>query len=174
MNSYSCARYYESAAGRFLSEDPIEFSGDGVDFYTYVLNDPVDWFDDEGEGRGRGRPGKGDPGRTHSPDGTPNPGKKFRDDPTDPDNWWIYKDPTTGKKVRKPKPKPNKCESAPPQNPYWWLLTHPGITLDLSMATLNAVQQTIQDNIPAPPPPPTTTVPGFPMGPIPWWELVFP
>ncbi len=38
------ARYYDPAAGRFLSEDPIRFSG-GIDFYAYVGNNPVYWVD---------------------------------------------------------------------------------------------------------------------------------
>jgi RHS repeat-associated protein len=35
------ARYYDPATGRFISEDPIGFSGDGTNFYIYVDNDPV-------------------------------------------------------------------------------------------------------------------------------------
>jgi RHS repeat-associated protein len=38
------ARYYDSSAGRFLSEDPVRFSG-GSDFYAYVGNNPVYWID---------------------------------------------------------------------------------------------------------------------------------
>lgn len=38
---YYRARYYDSTAGRFLSEDPMQFKA-GVNFYTYVLNDPID------------------------------------------------------------------------------------------------------------------------------------
>jgi RHS repeat-associated protein len=38
------ARYYDSSSGRFLSEDPVRFSG-GADFYTYVGNNPVYWVD---------------------------------------------------------------------------------------------------------------------------------
>jgi len=38
--SYYRARYYDPMAGRFISEDPINFDG-GVNFYSYVLNDPV-------------------------------------------------------------------------------------------------------------------------------------
>jgi len=38
---YYRARYYDQTVGRFISEDPIRFEG-GPDFYTYVLNDPVD------------------------------------------------------------------------------------------------------------------------------------
>jgi uncharacterized protein RhaS with RHS repeats len=37
---YYRARYYDPLAGRFLSEDPIRFSG-GVDFYPYVKGDPI-------------------------------------------------------------------------------------------------------------------------------------
>jgi RHS repeat-associated protein len=44
---YYRARYYDPAAGRFLSEDPIEFSG-GNNFYTYALNRPVILVDPSG------------------------------------------------------------------------------------------------------------------------------
>jgi RHS repeat-associated protein len=44
---YYRTRYYDPAAGRFLSEDPIEFKG-GIDFYTYVTNRPVDLADPTG------------------------------------------------------------------------------------------------------------------------------
>jgi RHS repeat-associated protein len=32
------ARYFDPVSGRFLSEDPIGFSGDGTNFYSYVEN----------------------------------------------------------------------------------------------------------------------------------------
>jgi RHS repeat-associated protein len=38
--SYYRARYYDQNAGRFISEDSIRFKA-GVDFYTYVFNDPI-------------------------------------------------------------------------------------------------------------------------------------
>jgi RHS repeat-associated protein len=38
------ARYYDSAVGRLLSEDPIGFNGSN-DFYVYVLNNPLLWTD---------------------------------------------------------------------------------------------------------------------------------
>jgi RHS repeat-associated protein len=38
--SYYRARYYDSAIARFISEDPIRFSG-GSDFYVYVNNKPT-------------------------------------------------------------------------------------------------------------------------------------
>jgi RHS repeat-associated protein len=41
---YYRARYYDSTAGRFISEDPIGLLG-GVNFYGYVGNDPADWVD---------------------------------------------------------------------------------------------------------------------------------
>jgi RHS repeat-associated protein len=37
-------RYYDPSTGRFLSEDPITFSG-GIDFYSYVRNRPLDHVD---------------------------------------------------------------------------------------------------------------------------------
>jgi RHS repeat-associated protein len=45
--SYYRARYYDSMAGRFLSEDPTEFDG-GTNFYAYVQNGPVDSIDPTG------------------------------------------------------------------------------------------------------------------------------
>jgi RHS repeat-associated protein len=39
--SYYRARYYDQNVGRFLGEDPSGFN-DGVNFYRYVHNDPID------------------------------------------------------------------------------------------------------------------------------------
>ncbi|MHB8412858.1 MAG: RHS repeat domain-containing protein [Candidatus Acidiferrales bacterium] len=44
---YYRARYYDPTTGRFLSEDPIGFSV-GLDFYTYVQNNPIKNFDPPG------------------------------------------------------------------------------------------------------------------------------
>jgi RHS repeat-associated protein len=44
---YNRARYYDLQAGRFLSEDPVGFSG-GLNFYAYVKNGPVDFTDPYG------------------------------------------------------------------------------------------------------------------------------
>jgi len=44
---FSRNRYYDPTAGRFISEDPIDFDG-GVDFYSYVDNNPVNWIDPYG------------------------------------------------------------------------------------------------------------------------------
>jgi RHS repeat-associated protein len=41
---YYRARYYDSAIGRFISEDPIGLLG-GVNFYSYAGNSPVNWID---------------------------------------------------------------------------------------------------------------------------------
>nr|WP_275690422.1 RHS repeat-associated core domain-containing protein [Luteibacter yeojuensis] len=35
------ARYYSAAMGRFISEDPMRFEGDGPNFYSYVGNVPT-------------------------------------------------------------------------------------------------------------------------------------
>ncbi len=63
---YYRARYYDSSAGRFLSEDPLEFGGEDVNFYGYVLNSPTEFVDPEG--------------LQHTPGGPehPAPGVKFR------------------------------------------------------------------------------------------------
>ncbi len=50
MNSYCCARYYDSKVGRFLSEDPIDFDG-GSNFFIYVENDPINFDDPDGLAR---------------------------------------------------------------------------------------------------------------------------
>jgi len=61
---YYRARYYDPSAGCFLSEDPTWFRG-GVDFYTYVAGNPVNFSDPLG--------------LQHSPGGPdhPRPGFKF-------------------------------------------------------------------------------------------------
>ncbi len=41
------ARYYDPTTGRFISEDPSVFEG-GMNFYPYVDNNPVNWFDPYG------------------------------------------------------------------------------------------------------------------------------
>jgi RHS repeat-associated protein len=45
--SYYRARYYDSSAGRFLSEDQVGFTA-GVNFYSYARNDPVNFNDPTG------------------------------------------------------------------------------------------------------------------------------
>jgi len=45
---YYRARYYSATDGRFISEDPIRFFG-GINFFTYVGNDPTDSIDPTGE-----------------------------------------------------------------------------------------------------------------------------
>ena len=44
---YYRARYYSPALHRFLSEDPVGFTG-GVNFYAYARNNPVRWVDPYG------------------------------------------------------------------------------------------------------------------------------
>jgi len=44
---YYRARYYDAIVGRFLGEDERGF-GDGVDFYRYVHNNPIDYTDATG------------------------------------------------------------------------------------------------------------------------------
>lgn len=47
--AYYRARYYDPKIGRFISEDPIGFDGGDVNFYAYVLNNPVNLVDPTGE-----------------------------------------------------------------------------------------------------------------------------
>jgi RHS repeat-associated protein len=42
---YYRARYYDTATARFASEDPLTFDGMTSNFYTYVANDPLDYWD---------------------------------------------------------------------------------------------------------------------------------
>ena len=49
MNAEAESRYYDPNAGRFLSEDPIRYSG-GIDFYAYIGNNPTNRTDPEGMG----------------------------------------------------------------------------------------------------------------------------
>ncbi len=44
-------RYYSPQLGRFISEDPLGFDGDDLNFYAYVGNDPVDFIDPAGLGK---------------------------------------------------------------------------------------------------------------------------
>jgi len=43
------ARYYDSASGRFLSEDPIGFRGGDENLYRYVFNQPTQFTDPSGK-----------------------------------------------------------------------------------------------------------------------------
>ncbi len=45
--SYYSARYYDSSAGRFLSEDPIHFRA-GINFYRYARNSTINQADPTG------------------------------------------------------------------------------------------------------------------------------
>ncbi len=49
-NSCYRARYYDPQTGRFVSEDPLEFRGNGPNFYDYAGNDSVDNVDPNGCG----------------------------------------------------------------------------------------------------------------------------
>ncbi len=42
------ARYYDPQAGRFISSDPIGFTGGDSNLYAYVFNDPVNLIDPSG------------------------------------------------------------------------------------------------------------------------------
>jgi len=60
---FSRARYYDPNAGRFISEDPVRFTG-GINFYAYSVNSPTNFNDPFGfEPQGctdcQGRPKQG-------------------------------------------------------------------------------------------------------------------
>src|SRR5260221_13872115 len=44
------ARYYGTNSGRFLSEDPLEFAGNGPNLYAYAGNNPIGNVDPSGCG----------------------------------------------------------------------------------------------------------------------------
>ena len=44
---YYRARYYDSNAGRFLTEDPVRYKG-GLNFYRYAADNPVNFVDPRG------------------------------------------------------------------------------------------------------------------------------
>jgi hypothetical protein len=46
---YNRARWYDPNLGRFISEDPIEFGGRDINWYSYVFNNPFSYFDPEGK-----------------------------------------------------------------------------------------------------------------------------
>jgi uncharacterized protein RhaS with RHS repeats len=46
--SYYRARYYDPAAGRFVSNDPIGFDGEDLNFYRYDWGDPINLVDPSG------------------------------------------------------------------------------------------------------------------------------
>jgi RHS repeat-associated protein len=48
---YYRARYYDPMDGRFISKDPISFTGGDVNLYGFVQNNPVNWIDPLGWSR---------------------------------------------------------------------------------------------------------------------------
>jgi RHS repeat-associated protein len=70
---YYRARYYDTQTGRFLSEDPVGFSG-GINFYPYVSNNPANFKDPRGLQQWQGPVG---PPPLPVPGGGPNNGWKW-------------------------------------------------------------------------------------------------
>jgi RHS repeat-associated protein len=93
---YNYHRYYDPSLGRYLRADPIGLDG-GSNPYTYVLNDPVNWFDPDGLAR-KGNKGDG----SASGKNTSNPYKHCKQHPSKP-NMLQCKD-KNGKKKDVPKP----------------------------------------------------------------------
>src|SRR5580700_555097 len=48
---FNRARYYDSALGRFDSEDPLRFGAGDTNFYDYVGQDPINYLDPSGRTR---------------------------------------------------------------------------------------------------------------------------
>jgi RHS repeat-associated protein len=73
---YYRARYYDPKIGRFISEDPIGLSA-GINFYSYVYNDPVNLVDPFGLLGARGP----QPNPRPAPPPPPPPGTPARNQP---------------------------------------------------------------------------------------------
>ena len=115
--------------GRFITADPIRFQG-GINFYTYVSNNPMNWVDPmglHGWGLFRGRfriPPRSRYTPKPKPKESPKPNPKY--EPTEPpcpedlgvppDDMWWQQDPAS------PKPKPYNPNNPPktktPAHPY--------------------------------------------------------
>jgi RHS repeat-associated protein len=63
------ARDYDPETGRWTSKDPIRFAGGDTNLFGYVLNDPLNFIDEQGTGRRPPytRPGGRDPRAPGSP-----------------------------------------------------------------------------------------------------------
>ncbi|MEK6282273.1 MAG: RHS repeat-associated core domain-containing protein [Acidobacteriota bacterium] len=83
---YYRARWYDAHQGRFLSEDPIEFEGGSLNFYTYVDNDPINANDPLGLQGGIPRVGRPQP-PVPQPPPTPTP-KPIEEDACSCDKRW--------------------------------------------------------------------------------------
>ncbi|MCP3928381.1 MAG: RHS repeat-associated core domain-containing protein [Bacteroidetes bacterium] len=45
---YNWHRFYDPTTGRYISADPIGFRGGDLNLYSYVGQDPINWFDPDG------------------------------------------------------------------------------------------------------------------------------
>lgn len=125
-------RYYSPGLQRFISEDPIEFSGGDANLYAYVLNSPISFIDPNGLDGGRKppnpnpylkNPDRKPPGWDPSwptgqePSGrgyneNPETGRRYYPHEEDPGHWDHYDYYENGKRKRYP---PNSLKPRPGQ-----------------------------------------------------------
>lgn len=82
---YYRARYYDSAAGRFLSEDPLRLGGDWGSFYRYTYGNPVNFIDPLG--MQTSAPVANPPTTGGPPSGPSSPGGPSGGPSSPPDTW---------------------------------------------------------------------------------------
>jgi len=136
--SYYRARYYDPAAGRFLSEDRPNRTSNIHGLYQYVMNNPLLWIDPTGlipappgpppvpvPGGGPGtdwkwNPDPGNPrGGTWGPD-APIPGQGQPTGSWDPDGHWDVDNGKGGRQRYDPDGNPITPQQAHPKCDKWW------------------------------------------------------